>query len=78
MREAAETADSTTIRLSVNLTPEIAESLRSISNRRGITLTEAIRRAISTQLFVEDALDQGAKILISEPDEPVRELVFMR
>jgi hypothetical protein len=78
MREAAETADSKTIRLSVNLTPEIAESLRSISNRRGITLTEAIRRAISTQLFVEDALDQGAKILIAEPDEPVRELVFVR
>ncbi len=74
----AATTDPTTVRLSVNLTQEVAEALKSIARRHGITLTEAIRRAISTQKFIEDALDGKAKILIVEPDQAPRELVFLR
>jgi hypothetical protein len=80
MEEAAtatQTRDAPT-RLSVNLSREVADVLKSLTARRGITVTEAIRRAISTQAYIEDALDRGAKILISEPDGSVRELVFMQ
>jgi phosphoribosylcarboxyaminoimidazole (NCAIR) mutase len=79
MREAATAiGSSSTVRLSVNLSREAADALRAIADRHGITLTEAIRRAISTQKFVEDALDDGAKVLIAEPGESARELVFLR
>lgn len=79
MKEAATASPHSTTRLSVNLSQEIADALQSITTRRGIRITEAIRRAISTQKFVEDALDRGATILIVEPGESTpRELVFLR
>jgi hypothetical protein len=66
-------------RLSVNLSQEVAEALKSIATDRGITLTEAIRRAISTQKYVEDVLNRGGKVLVEEPGETsARELVFLR
>jgi hypothetical protein len=78
MTEAAtaKTSSSATSRLSVNLSKEAADALRTMTDRRNITTTEAIRRAISTQKFIEDALDRGAKVLIVEPGEPARELIF--
>jgi hypothetical protein len=63
-------------RLSVNLSPEVADALRSIAAEHGITITEAVRRAISIQNYVETALQQGAKILVAEPDGHMRELLF--
>ena len=66
-------------RLSVNLSQEVADALKAIATDRGITLTEGIRRAISTQKFVEDVLNRGGKILVVEPGESsARELVFLR
>ena len=64
-------------RLSVNLSTEVAEELQWIAEKHGSTITEAVRRCISTQRYVEDALDKGAKILIAEDGQPVRELVFV-
>ncbi len=63
-------------RLSVNLSREVAEALAEIANKHSTTITEAVRRSISTQKYIEDALDQGAKILIVEKGQPARELVF--
>jgi predicted transcriptional regulator len=67
----------TATRLSVNLSPEVAEALTSIARKHGTTITEAVRRAISTQKYIEDAVDRGAKVLVAEKDQPVRELVFV-
>jgi hypothetical protein len=66
-------------RLSINLSKDVATALRSIAKKHGITITEAVRRAISTQKYIEDAHDRHAKILIKEPDDTtLRELVFIR
>ncbi|MCT2279890.1 ribbon-helix-helix protein, CopG family [Micromonospora chalcea] len=65
------------VRLSINLSAEAAEAIRAITARRGITITEAIRRAISTHKYVDDAAERGAKILVEEPDSTVRELIFV-
>jgi hypothetical protein len=72
------TAPSTSIRLSVNLSPEAADALRTITARRGITLTEAVRRAISTQYYIEQALDEGARIILAGPGDTTRELLFQK
>ena len=67
------------VRLSVNLSKEVADALRKIADRHQTSITEAIRRAISTQTYIEDAASRGATILIKEPgDAPMRELVFVR
>jgi|Tabmets5t2r1_1033131.scaffolds.fasta_scaffold421042_1 predicted transcriptional regulator len=64
-------------RLSVNLSPDVAEALQWIAEKHGSTVTDAVRRCISTQKYVEEALDKKAKILIAEEGQPVRELVFV-
>jgi predicted transcriptional regulator len=64
-------------RLSVNLSPDVADALQWIARKHGSTVTDAVRRCISTQKYVEEALDKGAKILIAEEGQPVRELVFV-
>jgi predicted transcriptional regulator len=64
-------------RLSVTLSTEVAEALQWIAEKHGSTITEAVRRCISTQKYVEEALDKGAKVLIAEDGQPVRELVFV-
>ena len=64
-------------RLSVNLSPDVAEALQWIAEKHGSTITDAVRRCISTQKYVEEALDKKAKVLIAEEGQPVRELVFV-
>ena len=66
------------VRLSVNLSEEAAEALRSIRARRGGTITDTVRRVISIAKFIEDATDQGAKILVAEKNQPIKEVVFPR
>jgi hypothetical protein len=73
-----ETAQSTKERLSVNLSPDVANALRKYVGEHGVTVTEAVRRSISLLVYIDDAVrNRGAKILISEKGE-MRELVFFQ
>lgn len=76
LAEDAEQATSGPVRLSVNLSAEAAEFVRSMTAERGITITEAIRRALSTQKYIEEAKKKGARIFVEEPGQPRTELVF--
>lgn len=64
------------IRLSVNLNSETADALKELASRRGVSLTEGIRRAIGIWKFVEDAQNQGSTILVDD-GERTRELVLL-
>lgn len=74
---AKEVEGSGPVRLSINLSAEAAEAIRDITARRGITITEAIRRAISIHKYLDDAAQRGAKILVEESDDSVKELIFV-
>ncbi|MCI0634934.1 MAG: ribbon-helix-helix domain-containing protein [Actinobacteria bacterium] len=63
-------------KVTVNLSDETIEDLKAVAEKRGITLTEAIRKAIATEKFVQDERDEGAKILIEKPGGRVREVEF--
>jgi len=39
-------------------------------------MTEAIRRAIITESYLEQQIDEGNKILLEKPDKTYSELVF--
>ena len=49
-------------RLSVNINEEAAEILRQVTTERGISTTEAIRRAIGLLGFFEDAKRTNAQV----------------
>ena len=64
-------------RLSVNLSAEVAQALQDIQRAQRLTLTEAVRRAISIAAFVEGATGRGAKILVHE-GKSTKEVIFPR
>lgn len=76
--EAARTSESGLTRLNVNLNQETAEALRFIAEQRGISFTEAVRRAISVYKFVEDEVAEGHRVQAVDSEAgTVRELVLL-
>ena len=69
--------EATRVKVTVNLRPEDLETLRAIAKRRKITLTEAIRRAIAMERFVEAALADGGNLLVEQKDKRLRQLVLV-
>ncbi len=62
-------------RLHVNLNRPTALALREIAERRELTATEAVRQAIGTYYWFDEALQRGARIQLVEPDGQVREVM---
>jgi predicted transcriptional regulator len=79
LEKTADVPSGGVVRLSVNLSPDVAGALRWIAEKHRITITEAVRRAISTQKFIEDAADRKAKVLLQEMnDDTLKEVIFVR
>jgi hypothetical protein len=65
------------VRLSVNLSFETAEVFRMLIERKGLSISEGIRRAIAVWKFLEDEKARGNEIAVIEPDESVRKVVLL-
>ncbi|MGH6662555.1 MAG: hypothetical protein ACREB6_13530 [Rhodospirillales bacterium] len=63
------------VKISVNLPDAAAAALRDISAKKGITMTEVLRRAISTEKFLTDAVENDSKILIEDKDKSIKQLL---
>ena len=55
------------VKLIANLSPEVVDALKEIASKRGVSLTEALRQAISHAKYFQDAIDQDQRILLEEP-----------
>lgn len=66
--ESMKTEDSVhnLVRLSVNLSPTVFGVLKGYAQRNGVTVTEAVRTAISILKYVDDAQRRGATINVDE------------
>jgi hypothetical protein len=64
------------VRLSVNLSPTVADALRQLTERHGSSITEEVRRALSIWKFIDDQRSEGGEILIERKDGKVRQLVL--
>lgn len=53
-------------RLSVNMNLDTANALRELAHQRGISYTEAVRRAISIYYFLDNETRKGRHIIISD------------
>lgn len=64
-------------KISVNLSTEVMEALKAMAERDNVTMTEAIRRSISTQKFLDDAQRDGQNILLEDPEtNNVQRIIF--
>jgi len=64
------------IKTSINLPEESVEAVRAMAKRAGTSMAEIVRRAISTDKFIHDAVDEGSLILIKDKDNSMRQLVI--
>lgn len=70
--------DTALVRLNVNLNKETAAALKELAEKQGISLTEAVRRAIALLKFIDDEQAEGRKIQTMDSDgKNKRELVLM-
>ena len=65
------------VRLSINLSAETADAFKALIERKGLTLTEGIRRAITVWRFLEDETAKGNQIAVIEQDDNVRKVVLL-
>jgi predicted transcriptional regulator len=63
-------------KITANLPEETVAELRQIAEKEGLTLTAALRQAISTQKFVTDEIRSGGKLVIERSGRPSREVIF--
>ncbi len=64
------------VRLSVNLNPEVSDELKEYAGRKGVSITEAVRRAISVLAFIDDAQARGASLNLEE-NGSLKEVLFL-
>jgi len=65
-----------TVKVSVNLPEDSVASLKALAKREGISMTEALRRSISLQEFVDEQESEGSAILVKDKDDNVQRLVI--
>lgn len=63
------------VKISANLSQEVLDALRNIAETQGISMTEALRRAISTEKFLLDQVQANNKILIEDKDKNIRQVL---
>jgi hypothetical protein len=54
-------------KISVNLSDEVLAALRDLAARDNVTMTETLRRAISTLKLLQDAQREGKSVLLRDP-----------
>lgn len=65
------------VRLTADLPFAEANALKELAAQQGVTMTEALRRAIATEGLLQDRRNSGSKVLL-EKDGNLSELVFTR
>jgi len=63
-------------RLTVNLPWKVFDALRDMAEADGVSKTEALRRAISTEFYLREARRDGAQVYLERPDGTVERIVF--
>jgi len=64
------------VKMSVNLPSDAVDVLQRLAKKHGTTVTAQLRRAIDTAKFIDDALDDGGKVLVEHESGKMSQLVF--
>lgn len=56
------------VRLNINVNADTASVFNRITTDKGITYTEAVRRALSVYAYINSEVSQGRRLLTTDPD----------
>jgi predicted transcriptional regulator len=65
-------------KISVNLSDEVLVALRELAERNNVTMTEVLRRAISTLKILQDAQSEGKSVLLRDPQTKETERIIFQ
>jgi hypothetical protein len=65
------------VRLTADLSFSDATALKELAAQQGVTMTEALKRAISTERLLQERRNSGSKVLL-ENGGKLTELLFTR
>jgi Ribbon-helix-helix protein, copG family len=66
------------VKMTVSLSEEVVDALKAMAAADGVTVTEQLRRAISTEKWLHDVRKRDARVLVEDPDRGTREVEFVR
>jgi predicted transcriptional regulator len=66
------------VKLTVSLSEEVVGALKEMAEKDGTSVTEQLRRAISTEKWLHDVKERDARILVEDPERGTREVEFIR
>ncbi len=64
------------VRVTANLPGPAVEQLKTNAAMKGDNLTQGLKAAISTKLFLDDAIRSGGRVLVKQSDGTVVEVVL--
>jgi hypothetical protein len=63
------------VRLNADLSPDVANALKALAEKQGVSLTEALSRAIGTEFALSKERAKGGQVLVKQGKD-VKELLF--
>ena len=64
------------VRLNIALPRKVDEKLEAMARSQGVSKTEVLRRAISTEWFLRRRIADGDKVLMERPDGTQQQIIF--
>ena len=64
------------VKISANLSKSVVKALKDMAEEQNISMTEVLRRSISTEKFLLDTIKRKGKILIEEEDKTMRQVLI--
>jgi predicted CopG family antitoxin len=65
-----------TKRITLEVSDEVYAQLEELKKRRGSTMTDVFRRAIGTEAFLDEQVQEGSKVLLEDPNGKFRQIVW--
>ena len=63
-------------RVTVNLPARVWSDLARLADRKQISKTDALRQAIATAVCIDEACEEGARVIIERPDGTKERMLF--
>lgn len=64
------------IQASMILPQDTVDIVRKMAQRANVSMAEIVRRAISTDKLIHDAIDEGSLVLLKDKDNSMRQIIF--